>query len=269
MRLTIRHTTRYSFESPVTYGLQQLRKTPKTGHGQEVLTWSTTVSGGQKELSYHDHMNNLVELISFEKDAQELVISCEGEVEIADNHGVVGMHRGPAPLWLFDSVTPLTKPGAGVRALVKQVEGETDLERLHALSKLVGEAVKYEVGSSHADGSAEEALSEGKGVCQDHAHVFISAAREMGFPARYVSGYLMMNDRTEQDATHAWAEAHVRGLGWVGFDVSNEICPDQRYVRVATGLDYRDAAPVTGTRYGGEGESLSVEIEVIQQQEQQ
>ncbi|PTQ75533.1 transglutaminase family protein [Celeribacter persicus] len=269
MRLIIRHTTRYAFENPVTYGLQQLRKTPKTGHGQEVIRWETSVQGGKKELSYHDHMNNLVELLSFERETRELTVSCEGEVEIAENHGVVGPHTGPSPLWLFETVTPLTKPGPGVRALVKKVEGESDLERLHALSRLVGEAITYEIGASHPEWSAEEAIAEGKGVCQDHAHVFIACAREMGLPARYVSGYLMMDDRTLQDATHAWAEAHVPGLGWVGFDVSNEICPDQRYVRVATGLDYKEAAPVTGTRYGGAGETLSVEIEVSQQQEQQ
>ncbi|WP_460272217.1 transglutaminase family protein [Celeribacter sp. ULVN23_4] len=269
MRLIIRHTTRYSFENPVTYGLQQLRKTPKTGHGQDVIHWTTSVQGGVKELSYHDHMNNLVELISFDRETRELTVACEGEVEIAETHGVVGPHTGPSPLWLFNSVTPLTKAGASVRALVKQVEGESDLDRLHALSRLVGEAVKYEIGASHSGWSAEEALTESKGVCQDHAHVFISCAREMGYPARYVSGYLMMDDRTLQDATHAWAEAHVPGLGWIGFDVSNEICPDQRYVRVATGLDYKEAAPVTGTRYGGAGETLSVEIEVSQQQEQQ
>jgi transglutaminase-like putative cysteine protease len=82
-------------------------------------------------------------------------------------------------------------------------------------------------------------------VCQDHAHIFIGAARAADIPARYVSGYLMMNDRIEQDATHAWAEAHVEELGWVGFDISNGISPDPRYVRVATGRDYRHAAPLT------------------------
>jgi hypothetical protein len=81
-------------------------------------------------------------------------------------------------------------------------------------------------------------------------HIFVAAARSMGYPARYVSGYLMMNDRVHQDASHAWAEAHVDGVGWVGFDVSNGISPDARYVRVATGLDYREAAPVSGLRFG-------------------
>ena len=87
----------------------------------------------------------------------------------------------------------------------------------------------------------------------------------MDFPARYVSGYLMMNDRAEQDASHAWAEAYVDGIGWIGFDVSNAISPDARYVRVATGLDYREAAPVSGLRFGHGGETLKVNIEVQQQ----
>jgi transglutaminase-like putative cysteine protease len=99
-------------------------------------------------------------------------------------------------------------------------------------------------------------------VCQDHAHIFIGAARERGIPARYVSGYLMMNDRIEQEATHAWAEAHIEGLGWVGFDVSNGICPDPRYVRVATGSDYRDAAPVTGISIGTADQVLTVGVAV-------
>jgi transglutaminase-like putative cysteine protease len=84
-------------------------------------------------------------------------------------------------------------------------------------------------------------------------------------PARYVSGYLMMNDRVHQDASHAWAEAHVEGVGWVGFDVSNGISPDARYVRVATGLDYREAAPISGLRFGQGGEALSIDIQVQQQ----
>jgi len=101
-------------------------------------------------------------------------------------------------------------------------------------------------------------------VCQDHAHIFITLARMLGYPARYVSGYLMMNDRVEQDATHAWAEAHIAGLGWVGFDVSNAISPDERYVRVATGLDYREAAPISGLLVGAGTEEMAVTLQVQQ-----
>lgn len=265
MHLKISHTTRYSFDQPASYGLQQLRKTPKSSHQQRVTSWRTTVNGGKKELSFEDHHNNVVELISFEPGTTELIIKSEGHVSMEETHGVLGRHIGPSPLWLYQRPTPLTRIGAGVRNLIRDLSGETGLDQLHGLLAAVKASVDYEVGASHADWTAEEAIEAGKGVCQDHAHVFLACAREMGFPARYVSGYLMLNDRVEQDAMHAWAEAHVDGLGWVGFDPSNGISPDTRYVRVATGLDYSDAAPVTGTQIGGTGEVLSVEIAVAQQ----
>ncbi|MCY3985402.1 MAG: transglutaminase family protein [Roseovarius sp.] len=265
MRLKINHTTRYHFDQPASYGLQQLRKTPKTLHHQKVAEWNTALTGASREVSFHDHHNNVVELISFDRDTTELIVQSEGLVEVDETHGVLGRHLGPSPLWLYKAPSPRTQPGAGVRGLVRAVSGDTDLDRLHALMAAVHGTVAYEVGASKPDWFAEDALAAGRGVCQDHAHVFIAAAREMGFPARYVSGYLMLNDRTVQEAMHAWAEAHVDGLGWVGFDVSNGISPDQRYVRVATGLDYADAAPVSGIRIGGLGEALEVQINVAQQ----
>jgi transglutaminase-like putative cysteine protease len=108
-------------------------------------------------------------------------------------------------------------------------------------------------------------LEKKTGVCQDHAHIFVAAAHALGVPARYISGYLMMEEKIEQAATHAWAEAHIPGLGWVGFDPANEICPDDRYVRVASGLCYKDAAPVSGMRIGMPGEKLEVIVKVADQ----
>lgn len=266
MRLKIHHETRYRFDAPVSYGLQQLRKTPKTSQQQWVLNWDTQVTGGRKELSFDDYHHNVTELISFDRGVTDLVITSRGEVELSDTHGIVGRHRGPAPLWLYRRETERTRARAGVRALVRQAAGADELERMHSLIEVIRGAVAYEVGVSHPGWSAEKAIEEGHGVCQDHAHVFIACAREMGLPARYVSGYLMLEDRVAQDAMHAWAEVHVDALGWVGFDVSNGISPDTRYVRVATGLDYSDAAPVSGTRIGGSAESLDVRIEVQAQQ---
>lgn len=265
MRLKIHHTTRYVFDTPVTYGLQQLRKTPKTNTQQQVISWETEIAGGRKELSFEDHHRNTVELISFDKAATELELHSIGEVELTDTHGVVGPHLGPAPLWLYQRPTERTRPGSGVRKLVQTVPDGAPLERLHALSSAIHAAVTYTVGASKPDWTAEDALAAGSGVCQDHTHIFLAGARALGLPARYASGYLMLDDRTAQDAMHAWAEAYVDGLGWVGFDVSNGISPDTRYVRVATGLDYADAAPVSGMRVGGFGETLEVAITVAQQ----
>ena len=139
-----------------------------------------------------------------------------------------------------------------------------DIARLHALLDLVADLVGYESGHTHSGTTAEEALEAGHGVCQDQAHAFISAARLMGFPARYVSGYLMMEERVEQEGSHAWAEAYVDGLGWVGFDAANRMSPDDRYLRVATGLDYKEAAPISGMRLGDSGEAMFVSLQVQQ-----
>lgn len=105
--------------------------------------------------------------------------------------------------------------------MLRELQPAEYLEKLHALTHLIRDTVTYEIGSSQTQWGAEDALAAGKGVCQDHTHVFLGCERVLGFPARYVSGYLMLNDSTAQDAMHAWVEAHVDGLGWLGFDVSN------------------------------------------------
>ncbi|RYG10072.1 MAG: transglutaminase family protein, partial [Caulobacteraceae bacterium] len=109
-----------------------------------------------------------------------------------------------------------------------------------------------------------------QGVCQDHAQIFIACARRLGIPARYISGHLHRSDGQElQDAAHAWAEAWVQGLGWVGFDVANGIAPTEHYVRVAAGLDALGATPFRGTAYGGGRGKMSVTLRVRQMQQTQ
>jgi transglutaminase-like putative cysteine protease len=265
LTLQIRHTTHYAFAEPVIHALQRLRLTPKETQGQRIIDWRMTFANAQAEMQYDDQHFNHVTLIGLAPGAREVTVTCEGVVETEDNAGVIGRHSGHLPLWSFLRQTPLTRPGARLRALVREAQGAggaASLDFLHALSGLIRERITYEAGRTHSATTAEEAVSHGYGVCQDHAHIFIGAARASGIPARYVSGYLLMDDRIEQEATHAWAEAHVEGLGWVGFDVSNGISPDPRYVRVATGGDYRDAAPVTGISIGASDQVLTVGVAV-------
>lgn len=266
MRLNISHVTKYQYDTDVPYALQQLRMTPKSRAGQSVVNWEITVEGGRKELEFDDQHNNRVALVSIEPNRPDISFHCEGVVETTDNSGVIGKHGGFTPVWLFSRPTDLTRPGPLVRDLVKQLGNSTGdgINHLHALSNAIAHCVRYETRMTHAETTAEEALGSGSGVCQDHAHIFVTAARLMGFPARYVSGYLMMDDRVDQDASHAWVEAHIEGIGWIGFDVSNGISPDERYVRVATGLDYKDAAPVSGVRFGDSAESMDVTLQVQQ-----
>jgi transglutaminase-like putative cysteine protease len=266
MRLTICHTTTYRYARPVAYALQQLRLTPKDRPGQKIIDWRLTVEGGERQLSFNDHHANHVDLVSTARGGNCIVLTSEGVVKTEDRAGVVGAHGGHLPLWYFTCDTPLTRAGRAVRGLARTIAVNTDpVARLHALSAEVRGVIAYAPGHTHAETTAEQAITLGSGVCQDHAHSFCAAARLLGFPARYVSGYLLMNDRDAQDATHGWAEAHVDGIGWIGFDVSNGISPDARYVRVATGLDYREAAPITGMHFGGGGEEMLVSVHVQQQ----
>ncbi|MFC4270703.1 transglutaminase family protein [Sneathiella chungangensis] len=267
MLLKISHLTKYHYEEPVRYALQQLRLMPKSGVGQNVVYWDVTVEGGVQELEFEDQFNNRVVLVSTNPGETEVSIRCDGEVDTTDLHGIIGPNSGFAPLWFFQRSTPLTAAGSRVQKLIKQLgsDYDTDVTMMHALSRLIGEVVPYQTGETHSETTAEEALVAASGVCQDHAHIFISTVRALGFPARYVSGYLMMDDRVHQEATHAWAEAFIPDIGWVGFDVSNGISPDDRYIRVATGLDYKDAAPVSGLRMGSGGEFMDVSLQVQQQ----
>lgn len=271
MRLAISHTTRYTFSTPVAHGLQRLRLTPLACRGQATEFWEIELEGAQPEVSYDDENGNRVTLISFVPGAREVMIRSQGVVETSDTAGVLGKQPGYLPLWHFTEQTALTKGGERLRALVESLplDSEDTLARLHALSTLVREAVAYEPGFTDVATTAEQVLAAGRGVCQDQAHVFIGAARMLGIPARYASGYLLMDDRVEQDAGHAWAQAHVPGLGWVGFDVSNAICPDARYVHLATGADYTACAPITGIRYGARDEAMHVSLAVEQQRMEQ
>lgn len=266
MLLKISHRTQYQYESAVPYALQELRLAPVTSPGQTVTSWNTHIDGAKVEVEFTDQHNNKVVLLSFEPDRKTIEIFSEGEIETSDTGGIIGRHTGFAPLWYFLHASKLTKAGPRIHALVKALRSDfdNDVTRLHALSGLIIQAVAYETGKTGAETTGEGAMELACGVCQDHAHIFIAAARLLGYPARYVSGYLMMDGIIDQDASHAWAEAHIEGLGWVGFDVSNGISPDERYIRVATGLDYKQAAPISGIIFGGHEESMNVSLQVQQ-----
>ena len=262
MRLKISHTTEYLYEEPVAYALQRLRLHPQSSHAQTVLNWSLSVEGAKVEAGYNDQFGNRVDLVSIEGGEHTIRITASGEVETIDRAGVLGPHHGFVPLWLYLRETDRTKPGKLIKELARGVTGDSELAQMHALMELIHTTVEYKPGSTSAETTAEQALEAKAGVCQDHAHIFVSAARFLKLPARYVSGYLMMEDRIEQTATHAWAEVHIQGLGWVGFDAANDVCPDTRYVRLASGLDYRDAAPISGIVTGRTAETMSVSIKV-------
>lgn len=270
MQLNISHTTTYVYTEPVPYSLVELRLTPKTFGEQTVDSWNTEITGGESQVVFDDQHDNAVELVRLDDEMMQIVVVASGEVTTTETAGISSTAPGSAPTWLYLRSTDLTAPGSAAKNLVKGLDTETpDVSVLHELSERVAEAVSYQTGSSTVEATVEMVLDEGVGVCQDHAHVFSAAARLLGYPTRYVSGYLLLDDMVAQEAMHAWAESWVRGLGWVGFDVSNRICPDERHVRLATGLDYSDAAPVSGIRFGSGAEQMHVDVQVEAQSQSQ
>jgi transglutaminase-like putative cysteine protease len=129
---------------------------------------------------------------------------------------------------------------------------------MHALHDLV----TFDTNATDVVTTAGQAFRAGHGVCQDFSHIFCAAARSIGIPARYVSGYLMRPGTVEQEASHAWSEAYVQDLGWVSFDAANAICATDLYVRIAIGLDYLEAAPIRGSYYGAAEERMEVKLKI-------
>jgi transglutaminase-like putative cysteine protease len=267
--VSISHVTRYSLAAPAQYSIQSLRLTPPSFEGQQVVSWSIEMPRIEGAVRFRDCFGNMAHQVVIPELHQQIEIVARGTVETRDCAGFVRGLIEVGPSSVYKRETPTTAPDEGIEALSASVAEEDAIASMHKLMDAVHERVDYVIGVTHPHTSAAEALQAGQGVCQDHAHIFISAARVMGLPARYVNGYFLTEDDEPAEAHHAWAEVWIKGLGWLGFDPANQVCPTDRYVRLACGLDSASAAPIRGTRRGGAEEVLDVVVEVQQQGSQQ
>ncbi|MBN9670929.1 transglutaminase family protein [Roseibium aggregatum] len=265
MRLTVRHTTSYRYDSPLANAMQQLRLTPEDGPAQKVIDWEIDAPGIARATTYKDAFGNQVHMVSRSGPVEDVAITASGTLETIDTNGVIGFEPdAKAPPRIYTRITPLTHFNQAIRKLAAHADVADKVSGFHDLMHAIRDKVDYKVGVTETHASATSALAAGEGVCQDHAHIFISAARSLGVPARYVSGYLLLEEEQASEAHHAWAEVMIDGLGWTGFDISNAVCPTDRYIRLTVGLDSRSAAPIRGIRFGGLEENLHVEVDVAQ-----
>jgi transglutaminase-like putative cysteine protease len=264
MRLKVRHITHYTYEAQPSYLIQRLHLEPAQFAAQRILRWDVSAPGMEKALRYMDGFGNWVHLVTTAPDGNGMEIIAEGEVEVSNAAGVVRGLISQAPEAVFLRRTDWTQVDEALATFAQQFKGKKPvLDTAHAMMNAVHSEVRYEVGTSDMHTTAAQAFAEKSGVCQDHAHILIALARQVGIPARYVTGYLVTGIGASSSASHAWAELCVPELGWVGFDAANNQCPTDLYVRVAAGLDAAAVAPVKGTRRGGAGaEQLRVEVSV-------
>lgn len=265
MQLNVHYSTRYLY-APAARGVTQLlRVTPESFAGQTVLDWRIEVNCDAQVREGRDGYGNVTHMLYINRPVEALDVTVAGRVLTEDKHGVVQGLPHDLPPQVFLRPTLLSAPGPAIAALADKVAAGRggQLDRLHRLAARIHDDLRFDTSATAVETKAEQAAAEGHGVCQDFTHVFTAAARLLGIPARYISGHLYRRDgKYEQQAAHAWAEGWIEHLGWVAFDPVNGICADDAYVRVACGLDYRDAAPVAGVHAGGGGEEMLVEVRV-------
>lgn len=265
MRLTVYYETSYTYSEPPRRVIQLLRVTPTSFAGQNVLDWRIDVDCDARLREGRDGYGNVTHMLYVDHPVERLAVTVAGSVLTEDRSGIVQGLPADLPPLVFLRPTPLTTADKALTALAGEIhaQGGETLDKLHHLAGLIHARMGFDTSGTDAGTTAAQSFAAGHGVCQDFAHIFIAVARDLGIPARYVSGHIFRRDGAlSQQAAHAWAEAWVDQLGWVAFDPTNGISSDDAHIRVASGLDYLDAAPFAGARSGGGAEVLRVAVEV-------
>ncbi|WP_322963131.1 transglutaminase family protein [Sphingomonas fuzhouensis] len=225
--------------------VQMLRLTPENFDDQTVAHWRIDVDCDARLRHGQDGFGNAVTMLYIQDAPATVTITATGEVLTSDAHGMVRGTTETLPPALFLRATPATPADAAIARFAGAATQGTDgpLAALHALNAALHRRFASDARSPAADAAAAFA-AESVGAC-DLAHIFCVAARSLGVPARFVSGFVSWNDAAGATA-HCWAEAYVEGLGWIGFDPSIGLSPQDRHVRVAVALDAAGATTVSG-----------------------
>jgi transglutaminase-like putative cysteine protease len=281
MFYSIRHVTRFRYSAPIRETVMELRMQPRSEGPQALRSFQLVTNPRAQLYAYTDYAGNAVYHFNVLRAHDELRIEAQAVVEI---------YRMPPlpeaadslewdrynPYNLSDDHFDLLEPSkfAICSPALVQFMAEKDLTHpkgdpltaLKTLNRAIYESFGYESGITQVHSPIDHALAEKRGVCQDFAHIMIAIARKWGIPARYVSGYLyhrpQSHDRSGADATHAWVEAHLPSLGWVGFDPTNDTMADEQHIRAAIGRDYGDVPPTRGTFKGVAESELAIAVAV-------
>jgi transglutaminase-like putative cysteine protease len=266
MRLFIEHRTDYRFSEPQARIVQLLRMTPGCHAGQNVVDWRVDVDCDARLKPGRDGFGNETHMLYIEGPIERICLTVTGEVLTEDRAGMMTGTAEPLPPAVFLQKTVCSNADAAIAAFAHEIAGSggSRLSQAHRLNETLHDRLTLDRGRRRGDRDAAVTFAEGHGAYTDLAHVFIAASRAIGMPARYVSGHLLRRDAGDDlhESAHGWAEAWIEGMGWIAFDPAGGLCPDDAYVRVAVGLDYRDAAPLSGARTGGGDEELEVGVRV-------
>jgi transglutaminase-like putative cysteine protease len=263
VKLEIVHSTRYRYSGPIAETVMEVRLRPMDGNGQRCLEFDLDVSSGIKPRSYRDGYGNSVHYFNVVRPHTRLIITSRSVVETGrefDDPGeslVQDFLRFRSPVKDVPGIREL----AGLHAIADPSSREAVEEALDELTLTISREFAYDRAVTNVYSSVDEVLELKAGVCQDFAHLFIAAARAMGVPARYVSGYIHTpGGGGATSASHAWAEGWVPARGWVGYDATHPVRTSENHVRLAVGRDYSDAAPTRGIYVGSATGTMEVGV---------
>ncbi len=261
MRIKVDYSTTYDYSTLASDVVQLLRVEPCGHHDQHVVHWRLDTDTNGHLRRGHDAFGNILHMFYADAPIRRLALHVTGEVDTSETHGVLRGTAEPLPASVFLRTTPLTTADDAIGAFARGCASADPIATCHALLTGLFDRMRFDADVTHSHTDAIHAFGLNAGVCQDYSHIFLAAARHIGIPSRYVSGHLVRADGlVTQPAGHAWVEAHLPDLGWVGFDPTNGTSTTKAYMRVAVGLDYLDAAPVRGARRGGGAETMIVSV---------
>jgi transglutaminase-like putative cysteine protease len=261
MRIRIEHITTFTYDRPISEAYTEMNLRPLEGNGQHCLYFDLANETQDEILTYRDRFGNTVHHFDVIQPHQKLVVAARSEVITPDSF--FQPQDSLSPLDEFDflagsSFAPLNR---GIAQFAADRAPQDDPKAAaFSLMRAVNEVLKYEKGATDVTTTAEQALTLGRGVCQDFAHVMLAACRSRGIPARYVSGYL--NSDGHDAASHAWLDVYLQGQGWISLDATHNREQTAQYVRVATGRDYGDVPPTRGIFVGDAREEMKVAVKV-------
>ncbi|MDP8231740.1 MAG: transglutaminase family protein, partial [Candidatus Zophobacter franzmannii] len=282
MQYRVRHHTRFRYSAPVSESVMKLRLQPVDQRTQRCLDFQVQLEPSAQLHNYLDHLSNRIHLFDIPTHHRQLDLRVESMVTIdplpplpdclaLDEWDLLDAAVHAEDHWEFLMPTPLTQP----TSLLDQLAEELGLDRsqdplsvVHKINAGIYRVFEYVPESTGVDSPIDDALAQRQGVCQDFTHIMLALVRRLGIPCRYVSGYLFhrteSGDRSAVDAMHAWVEAYLPTLGWVGFDPTNNMPARERHIRVAVGRDYVDVAPTRGVFKGNAESELSVAVQVFE-----
>jgi len=280
MYYSIRHVSKFRYSAPIRESMMEVRMQPRNEGLQHLLSFALQTNPRAAVTAHHDGEGNTVHHFDVPGSHNSLTITATALVSLVARPALpdrlehasweeLGRLTATDEYWDYLAPSRFARPSPLLHDFAREQRlsrGADPLSTVRAINAAIHNAFDYMAQRTRADSPIDDALRIRQGVCQDFAHIMIALLRELTIPARYVSGYLAQRDsgqdRSAADATHAWVEALLPALGWVGFDPTNSRVADDRHIRVAVGRDYDDVPPTHGVYKGLADNDLAVAVQV-------